>query len=1121
MRIEKLLIYFAVILYAPLALAQNEWSNWYFSRNSAISFPNRGLPQPKIDFITNPGNESYYYSFYGGISYSDPVTGEMKFVLSGSHAYDKNYNIIPQSYNLRVCPGDFNAFHIIPFNDNSNRFYVIQYQDLLADLLATGGLQVRCPNAIGLGYSILDLNLRGGLGDFTSMNRVLASGIPQGICLVRHANGKDTWVVVHGWNNNNFLAYLFTDNGVTGPVVSSAGPVLSKDNNFFGGTMGASHKGDHIATQMTNTPDLYLLDFDNSTGQITGFKTINTKVPAYTLLYSPDDSKLYFQNYQQIYQVDLDAADVEASVTSIVDEPRENFFDMQLGLDGRIYIAGRQQYDNYHMQYSLPVINCPNLAKYACNYDPHGYDLPLDHQYSNFPRFINDYIQQPKAARVTEFSLGHDTAICFGSFKLSAPEGWHQYKWNTGETAREITVTTPGVYYVLAGDLGFSCPSAFGAITISNAAAPLNLGKDTLLCPNLTYTLKLPPNYTDPLWSDGTNDIEKLVTTSSRFSVIAKDEKGCTNWDTITVVFKSNPVAAFGKDTTLCENQSLLLQLQPAINVFGRAQSYGWQDGSVKDTFRVKTPGVYWGTVTNDGCTVSDTIKVGFVSRQGVNLGADTTICNGDSLALRVSMPGAQYSWSTGETSDAIIARTGGTYWVSVNNGICTVTDTIKIKTEPRPLVSLGRDTVLCDQQKLVLSPAVSNAIYNWQDGTHASAFTVASAGTYWVSARVNGCSAGDTVVVNYKPLPVVSLGPDARICEGSSIVLKALNSDIQTYIWSTGSGQDQIAVANAGTYWVKVQGVNGCVNSDTVNVAVTPLPVFSLGRDTVLCEGSSLKLQYSLPGANYRWNDGNSAGSFSIQQPGLYWLDVTQNGCTKRDSLQVAYKPLPQVALGRDTTLCEGSQELLDATNPNASYSWQDGSSSPKFQVTKPGVYSVVVDMNGCRANGRITVSYQYKPRFSLGRDTSICEGMELVLDPHVSNASLLWQDGSTGAVFVVKNPGVYSLVASNGCGSTSDDIQVERGVCQLLMPTAFTPNGDGRNDRFKVKYPGFIGSFSMIVYDRWGGTVFRTRDALNGWDGTFKGRELPPGAYIWQISLTTKQGEKLSSKGTVMLMR
>jgi hypothetical protein len=68
MRIEKLLIYFAVILYAPLALAQNEWSNWYFSGNSAISFPNRGLPQPKIDFITNPGNESYYYSFYGGIS---------------------------------------------------------------------------------------------------------------------------------------------------------------------------------------------------------------------------------------------------------------------------------------------------------------------------------------------------------------------------------------------------------------------------------------------------------------------------------------------------------------------------------------------------------------------------------------------------------------------------------------------------------------------------------------------------------------------------------------------------------------------------------------------------------------------------------------------------------------------------------------------------------------------------------------------------------------------------------------------------------------------------------------------------------------------------------------------
>jgi hypothetical protein len=79
MRIQKLLIFFIVIFFAPRAFAQNEWSNWYFSRNSAITFPNRNLPQANIDYVNNnQAPESFYWSMYGGISYSDPVTGTMK-----------------------------------------------------------------------------------------------------------------------------------------------------------------------------------------------------------------------------------------------------------------------------------------------------------------------------------------------------------------------------------------------------------------------------------------------------------------------------------------------------------------------------------------------------------------------------------------------------------------------------------------------------------------------------------------------------------------------------------------------------------------------------------------------------------------------------------------------------------------------------------------------------------------------------------------------------------------------------------------------------------------------------------------------------------------------------------
>lgn len=87
--------------------------------------------------------------------------------------------------------------------------------------------------------------------------------------------------------------------------------------------------------------------------------------------------------------------------------------------------------------------------------------------------------------------------------------------------------------------------------------------------------------------------------------------------------------------------------------------------------------------------------------------------------------------------------------------------------------------------------------------------------------------------------------------------------------------------------------------------------------------------------------------------------------------------------------------------------------------------------------------------------------------------------------------------------------------------MPTAFTPNDDGVNDLFRVKYPGFIKSFSMTIYNRWGEIIFQTKDPDKGWDGKFRGLEQRSDTFIWQIDLTTKQGEKLSSKGTVMLIR
>lgn len=1117
----KLLLLFYFFVCTLFAAGQKQWSNWYFNGYSMLTF---NTPGNKGQLVTNylppaPTNFTNYVNWpQAATSYSDPATGTMQFMISSRLAFDRMFEMINAPADIQMCPGDPYAIHIVPFKSDPNKFYIIQFQDGSADMLAaSSGLQVRCPNAIGLGYSVFDLRLNGGRGGFESMNNVLLSGVPERIAVIRHANGGDAWVVVHGWGSNAFYAYLFSDAGVSQPVVSHIGPTISGAWNDALGHMAASHNGRQLAAQKSGNNFVELYNFDNGTGAVSNFRTLNNSGGVDRLLFSPDDTKLYcLGDYQSpgVYQYNLTAPDIAGSLFKVAEDKSKTFWQMQLGLDGRIYIGAVQDPDTDYFS----IINCPNLPEYASNFQRKGMAV---RSYAAFPSLINDFIKQPSGAPVTKFSLGKDTAICFGSYTLSAPTGWDSYRWNTGETTRQITVTTPGTYYVLTGELGFSCPSAYGGITITNAAKPLNLGKDTTLCPGLPYTINVPSNFTSILWNDGTTDKAKLASRPGTYSVAASDENGCRNWDTILVGAYYYPKVQFGRDTTLCQGQSLLLQLEPPSSFSNPQAIYLWQDGSTEDSFHVTQPGTYWGKVSYQGCTISDTIAVGYVSAQNVSLGADTSLCNGDSLQLRVNVPGSSIQWSTGSTASSILVRTSGTYWVNVNNGSCTVSDTIEVRFVAPPVVELGRDTSLCDGARLTLIPNGSGGTYLWQDGSTQDKLTVSTAGTYWTTVTRNGCSASDSIQVAYKRLPSLQLGRDTSICTGALLLLNAANPEIASYQWQNGAASPTYLVQTAGVYQVQVRGVNGCVNSDTIRVNVTPLPSFALPADTALCERQSLLLDAGLTGATYLWNTGSSSRTLTVTAAGLYWVEATQNGCAKRDSIAVSYKPLPVVFLGADTTLCEGKTLLLNAANPGATYLWQNGGTTATQLVRQPGVYQVTVNLNGCKVAGALTVRYTNKPSFSLGRDTVLCPGTSFVMMPSLTGASFLWQDGTSAALYTVKDTGVYRLTATNQCGSFTDERKVSPTICHLQMPTAFSPNRDGKNDVFRVPNPSFIKTFTMMVYNRWGEVVFCTNDPYKGWDGKWRSVDQPVDHYVWYISLVDREGRTEVGKGNVLIVR
>jgi gliding motility-associated-like protein len=132
-----------------------------------------------------------------------------------------------------------------------------------------------------------------------------------------------------------------------------------------------------------------------------------------------------------------------------------------------------------------------------------------------------------------------------------------------------------------------------------------------------------------------------------------------------------------------------------------------------------------------------------------------------------------------------------------------------------------------------------------------------------------------------------------------------------------------------------------------------------------------------------------------------------------------------------------------------------------------------------------------------------------------------MLWQDGSKGQSFTVSKEGVYFLVATNECGSYTDSVTITTSFCNIIMPTGFTPNGDGINDVFKVKYPFPLKEFHLVVYNRWGSKVFETNKINEGWDGSFKGEPCVQGSYVWIISFTDISNKPAQLKGIITLLR
>ncbi len=601
--------------------------------------------------------------------------------------------------------------------------------------------------------------------------------------------------------------------------------------------------------------------------------------------------------------------------------------------------------------------------------------------------------------------LGNDTVLCEGTnISLDAGADYDSYSWSTGATSQTINVITAGTYSV---EVSKSTCTATDAVYVGfDEAISVNLGNDTSLCVGTNISLDAGADYDSYSWSTGATSQTINVITTGTYSV--EVSKGaCSANDAVYVGFDEAITVNLGNDTILCEGTNISLDAGTSYD------SYLWSTGATSQTINVITTGTYSVEVSKGACSATDAVVISFDEAITVNLGNDTTLCEGTNISLDAGADYDSYSWSTGATSQTINVITAGTYSIEVSKGACTATDAVYVGFDEAITVNLGNDTTLCEGTSIRLDAGTGYDSYLWSTGATSQTINVITAGTYSVEVNKGACTAINAIDVGIDEAITVDLGNDPEECEGTSIRLDA-GAGYDNYLWSTGATSQIINVITAGTYSVEVRK-GACSAIDAVDVGFDEAITVDLGNDITQC-GGSVGIDAGANYDDYLWNTGALTQSISVNTTGVYSIEVRKGACTATDEVRVNFDTPITIDLGADIFACFGGTVVLNAGSGYDTYLWSTGSASQVISVTSAGTFSVVVTKGTCSSSNSINVMFGDALNIDLGSDIFACEGDSVILDAGMGYDSYLWNTGESNRSIVVTDSGEYSVEVTSG---------------------------------------------------------------------------------------------------------
>lgn len=692
------------------------------------------------------------------------------------------------------------------------------------------------------------------------------------------------------------------------------------------------------------------------------------------------------------------------------------------------------------------------------------YGFTINAQTSTITRFnfTNSFTNIP-----TGVNLGNIGGLNFptGIYAVNNNNKWHVFVTNAasgGSDASNASLTRL--------DFGNSLLNTPTGVNLGNPGNTLRSTRDIVINKSCNEIVGYVVNYSstnDIVRFDFNNDLTTIPTATSIGNIGTLNFPHC-----ISRLYRvDNDLYSFIVNV----NNNTLSRLK-----FSGCSSSSITNSSLRNPppFTYNVPGVYNINLTiDDGLATQQSVckKIVVVESFQSTL-QSKSYCAGDSVMLTARNSSGNL-WNTGSRADFIEVKTPGLYWVQSTRGTCVYTDSFMVSTKPLPVVNLGKDTALCMKDSLVLNAGNAGSDFLWQNGQTTQTFVVKQPGLYHVAVIKDGCLRRDSIEIAQLSLPVIGVTGNTTICQQGRTELSASGGSAYSWYPTLGLTNPNSASTTAGPdettkYYVAVSNQAGCKAVDSITVFVSPKPFFSVSSSkNVLCRGDTATLIAS-GGDSYAWSPSLTLSSPSSGTTLAYPLSsmsykvfIGDSKCQLRDSfvinLPVVDKPTVITTKSNDITCTLSSAALL--TTGGSSYLWRP-------------------------SNG--------------------------LSDSMSNNPSVSIDETTTFRVFVT---------TADGC-TVEDSITVnvftDNDGSGFPVPNAFTPNGDGRNDCFSVKYWREVNEFSMNIFNRWGDLVFHADHPSQCWNGVYKGERQPPDVYVYWIKAKTRCGT-LFRKGSFALIR